>query len=92
MPNNGPFYVGGETGGGINALPLTLVEMAKEKALQKGIKINVYPNTRISKLIRTSFAKWHLEGVDGNAALHDTKLTIRSVMLGSRHLNIYLKE
>lgn len=73
MPDRGPYYVGGEEGGGINDLPLALAAMAQEKGLKNGVNVNINPGTRVSKLVQISSGKWRLEGVGGKAALHDTK-------------------
>ena len=71
MPFKGPFYV---AAGGMHNFPLRLGEAAK-KMEGKNTVINVHPATRVSKLV-SKLGKWHLEGVGGHAAFHDTKESI----------------
>ena len=71
MPTKGPFYV---AAGGMHNLPLHLAEAAKNTE-GKNIVINIHPATRVSKLV-SKLGKWHLEGVGGQAAFHDTKESI----------------
>ena len=51
MPGNGPFYVGV---GGMHNFPRAIVNAAEEMIKQdtnKNININIYPQTRVSKLV-----------------------------------------
>lgn len=71
MPHQGPYYVGVN---GMHSVPHSLASMAKEEGEKNGAaSVNIFPATRVSKLIQAPNKKWRLEGVGGKAALHDTK-------------------